>query len=350
MTTGRLSETARLDALAYHAGRLDDLFAGKRLDSPFYLAGIAAMSGMHGAEPPVSPETDPAGWVRASLEWLAGQVERACDRRVFRPMSMEHWFRGVHFVDAVLGATVKPTSQEGAGGWWVEHLASPIGTLRSPDLENNVTWKKAQTLARAMAATPAPGVFLAPQVFASPLNIAVNLYGEEFLVALALEPDAVRRDLRVITDTIRTMTGWFLETLPPDRYQPICVGGRFQPRGMGQICGCTTQLLSAEQYREFIAGLDAEVLGSYPRRAGMIHLCGAHAQHIPVWREMKELRAVQINDRAAEDFELYFQGLRDDQVIYLNPTPTMTVEKALTISGRRRVVLVAEPETDAHAG
>jgi len=152
-----------------------------------------------------------------------------------------------------------------------------------------------------------------------------------------------KQDLRVITDTILTLTGWSLDTLPPDRYQPICVNGRFQPPGWGQICGCTTQLVSAEQYRDFIGPLDAEVLGCYPKKSGLIHLCGAHAQHIPLWREMKEVHAVQLNDRAAEDFELYFRNLREDQVIYLNPTATMTVAKALAISGGRRVVLIAEP-------
>jgi len=335
----RLQEVYR-----YHAARLEALATGTRPATPFFLNGIAMMSGMGTAEPAVSPETDPTGWVRASLAWLAGQTEKACDRRVFRPLSMEHWFRGVHFVDEVLGATVKSTTQEGAGGWWAEHLALPIGTLRPPDLEHSATWKKAQALARAMAEVQAPGVFLAPQVLASPLNIAVNLYGEEFLVALIQEPDAARRDLRVIVDTILAMTRWFLKTLPADRYQPICVGGRFQPQGLGQICGCTTQLVGAEAYRQFIAPLDAEVLGAYPRGGGLIHLCGAHAQHIPVWRGMKELRAVQLNDRAAEDFELYFNGLRDDQVIYLNPSAVMTLEKALAISGGgRRLVLVAEP-------
>ena len=74
----------------------------------------------------------------------------------------------------------------------------------------------------------------------------------------------------------------------------------------------------------------------------MIHLCGAHTQHLPTWRAMPQLRAVQLNDRAAEDFPHYFTQLRADQMLYLNPTPTMTAARALDISDGRRLVLVAE--------
>lgn len=89
------------------------------------------------------------------------------------------------------------------------------------------------------------------------------------------------------------------------------------------------------------APLDDELLSLWPR-GGMIHLCGAHTQHIPAWREMKSLRAVQLNDRAAEDYEVYFRQLRDDQIIYLHPTLTMSVERAMAISGGERLVLCAE--------
>lgn len=318
-----------------HMSRLEALYAGKKLERAFVLQGI-------GGQSQKSIHDDPERWVAEAQESLVASAERSRDPHVFRPLFLEHWFFGVHFVDAVLGATVVPTTQEGAGGWWTECLARPVGTLRPPDLERNPAWRKAQALALAMRDSSVRVPFFTPQVLSSPLNIAVNLYGEEFLVALVLDPEAARRDLRVITDTIKTLTRWFLATLPSSQYQPVCIGGRCQPTGFGQICGCTTQLLSAEQYREFIAPLDAEVFSCYPRGAGLIHLCGAHTQHLPVWRERKEFRAFQLNDRAAEDFPEYFKQLREDQIFYLNPTSTMTAEKALSISGGRRLVLVTD--------
>ena len=331
-----LNDPGLLAIHARHMARLEALYAGERLDRAFVLQGMGGSSVK-------SPADDPEGWVAEALTSLAASAKRSGDPHVFRPLYLEHWLCGVHFVDAVLGAAVIPTTQEGAGGWWTECLKSPVGTLQPPNLSRNVPWRRAQALAVAMRDSGVTVPFFTPQVLASPLNIAVNLYGAEFLVALALEPDAARRDLRVITDTIKTLTRWFQGALPTAQYQPVCVGGRCQPRGFGQICGCTTQLLSAEQYREFIAPLDAEVLACYSR-GGMIHLCGSHTQHLPVWRGTKALRTVQLNDRAAEDFTQYFAGLRDDQIIYLNPTATMTVERALSVSGGRRLVLVTDLE------
>ena len=96
-------------------------------------------------------------------------------------------------------------------------------------------------------------------------------------------------------------------------------------------------------YDEFIAPLDDELLSVYPN-GGMIHLCGVHTQHIPTWRGMESVRAIQVNDRASEDLEIYFNELRDDQIIYLNPIATMTVERAMEITGGRRIVFVADLE------
>lgn len=317
-----------------HLARLEALFAGERLERACVISGIGGWAAC-------APETDPVGWVGEALAHLAAQAERSQDPGVFRPLFLEHWFYGVHFVDAVLGAVVTPTEQEGAGGWWTTRLTTPVGTLQPPDLTRNLPWQQALALAAAMRDSGVTVPLFAAQVLSSPLNIAVNLYGEEFLLALALEPDAARHDLRVITDTLLILTRRLREMLPPAQYQPIWVGGRCQPRGFGQLCGCSTQLLSTEQYRAFIAPLDAEVLSCAPR-GGMIHLCGAHTQHLATWRAMPSVRAFQLNDRAADDFAQYFHELRDDQILYLCPTPLMTVERALVISGGRRLVLVAD--------
>ena len=317
-----------------HMARLEALYAGGRPAHAFVLHGINGWSD-------ISPVENPAGWVADSLRSVADGAARAYDPHVFRPLVLEYGFFGVHFVDAVLGATVTPTTQAGAGGWWTTCLSTPVGMLTPPDLRDNLPWQQALALARAMRDSGATLPFFTSQTLSSPLNVAVNLYGEEFLVALALAPEAARRDLRVITDTIIALTRGLRQVIPPAQYQSVCATGRCQPRGFGQLCGCTSQLLSAEQYRTYIAPLDAEVLAVYPR-GGMIHLCGAHTQHLPTWRAMSSLRAVQLNDRAAEDFPAYFAQLRDDQIIYLNPSETMTVDRVLEISAGHRLVLISD--------
>ncbi|MCY3000529.1 MAG: hypothetical protein NTV21_01790 [Planctomycetota bacterium] len=54
------------------------------------------------------------------------------------------------------------------------------------------------------------------------------------------------------------------------------------------------------------------------------------------------MRSIQVNDRAAEDLDLYFEGLRDDQIIYVSPCEGMPLERIMKISGGRRIVLAAD--------
>ncbi|MBQ7010437.1 MAG: hypothetical protein IJN63_01925, partial [Clostridia bacterium] len=138
---------------------------------------------------------------------------------------------------------------------------------------------------------------------------------------------------------IRTLHRWYIDNIPKEQLQPVISWARTQPPGYGQLCGCTTQLLGGDLYREFIADLDDAILGEY-ENGGMIHLCGSHAQHMETFRNMKNLRSLQLNDRAAEDLALYLDGLRDDQILYVNPCEGMPVEKILDISKGERIVLV----------
>ncbi len=286
----------------------------------------------------LDPYTDPERWVSEALASLVPQADRLLDERVFRPLCLECGLYGVHFVDRIFGARVYQSD----GQWWSDYLPTPVGELRAPDLETNDTWSLARRLAHAFLQAEVSVPLFGLPTLASALNIAVNLYGPTFLEALALEPEAAQHDLRVINTLLITLHQWYRAHLPASQLQPVVAAGRCQPPGCGQLCGCTTHLISADLYKEIIAPLDAALLEVYPN-GGMIHLCGEHTQHLAIWREMRALRAVQLNDRAAEDFECYFLELRDDQIIYLNPTETMTAARALAISGARRLVVVADP-------
>lgn len=329
-TRSRLNEDALTGAREAHFERLTALFAGERLDLLFVLQGV-------GKTLDVSADVEPEEQMASALDALAEQAERALDPHVFRPLCVSSGPYGVHFIDRMLGARVYHQDDQ----WWSEPLPTAVGELRPPDLAGNATWAVARRHAEAFLAAEVTVPLFGMPTIASALNIAVNLYGEGLLMAMLSEPKAARHDLGVINSLLRTLHEWSLDALPPEQLQPVVPAGRCQPRGFGQLCGCTSHLLSAEQYREFIAPLDDALLRVYPH-GGMIHLCGAHTQHIPVWREMRSVRAIQVNDRAAEDLETYFRELRDDQILYLNPTPTMTVEQAMAITGGHRLVLVAD--------
>lgn len=277
--------------------------------------------------------TDPEAWVLACLELIADSEE--CTANRFAPVCVEYPIYGVHFIDRMFGADV--FFQDGQ--WNARYLETPVGQLKMPDLEKDETWALARRAAQAFLDADVKLPLFGMPTLSSALNIMVNLYGGEALVAMLEDEEAAMHDLTVINELIRALHRWYREHIPARQLQPVVSWERTQPPGFGQLCGCTTQLLSGGLYEEMIAPLDDALLSDYPR-GGMIHLCGAHEQHIPVFRKMKHLRALQLNDRAATDLEKYLSGLRGDQIIYLNPFEGMTAEQAMEISGGKRIVLV----------
>jgi len=155
---------------------------------------------------------------------------------------------------------------------------------------------------------------------------------------MLVEPENAVHDFGVINDLLKDIHQYYRSIIPEKQLQPVISWNRTQPPGYGQLCGCTSQLVSAEAYNTQIASLDNELLGVYPK-GGMMHICGRHTQHIPAFKAMKNLKSIQINDRAAHDLEIYFNELRDDQLIYLNPCPGMPVDKAMDITGGKRLVI-----------
>lgn len=283
------------------------------------------------------PYAEPERWVDECMaDIAANRAALAANEEKFVPVCVEFGLYGVHYIDRIFGSNVYFKS----GQWYNDYLTTPIGELRDPDLEHDETFQLSLRAARRFAEVGGELTLFGLPTIASTLNIAINLYGQEILMAMLEEPEAARADLETINRTLVRIHKAFMEILPPRQLQPVISWARTQPPGYGQICGCSTQLLSGELYREMIADLDEDVLRAYPN-GGMIHLCGSHAQHIETFRNMKTLRAVQVNDRAAEDLQLYFDGLREDQVLYLNPCAGMTVERAMEITGGRRLVICA---------
>ena len=277
--------------------------------------------------------TAPEDWVTDCLELMLTQ--RGSGDEGFTPVCVEYPPYGVHYIDKMLGAKV----YHHAGQWNADYLTSPIGSLEMPDLDRDETWQISKRAVKAFLDADVKLPLFGLPTLSSPLNILLNLYGQEALIAMYDDEDAVRHDLDVINTLIRTLHRWYIDNIPKEQLQPVLSWCRTQPPGYGQLCGCTTQLLGKGLYDEFIAELDDAILGEY-EHGGMIHLCGSHTQHMETFRNMKNLRSVQLNDRAAEDLELYLRGLRDDQIIYVNPCAGMPTDRIIDISKGERIVLV----------
>ena len=94
-----------------------------------------------------SQYTEPEKWVEDILAGLARNANDLKDTCVFRPLVIEAWQYGVHFVDKILGADVYDL--DGSLNWQARYLTTPIGELRPVDLDTNETWNLAVRTAPA---------------------------------------------------------------------------------------------------------------------------------------------------------------------------------------------------------
>jgi hypothetical protein len=283
--------------------------------------------------------SNPESWLIDCLEVLAEKADKSSNTNRFVPLCIHNDLFGVHYVDSIFGCNVYFEH----GQWYNDVLKTEIGTLSPPDIDKSEAWQLTKRMIDAFVnANVELPVYGLPTV-ASTLNTAVNLYGEEILVAMMNKPQDAEHDLRVINDVLIELHRRMIALLPQKQLQPVIPTGRIQPPGFGQICGCTTQLISPTCYSDMIAQLDDELLGVYPH-GGMMHLCGAHEHHIPVFKNMKNLHSIQINDRAAEGLEDYYKKLRSDQIIYLDPCEKMPPKKAIEITNGNRLVIVGDYE------
>jgi hypothetical protein len=317
--------------------RLRELFDGHIFDPPLYLWGRIWTGKTDMYE-------DPAKRVSEALEEIEEKIgkhrDKITDETIFRPAMVGSALHGVHFTDKIFGADVYELDGR-KDNWQVNYLTSAVGTLERPDLETNATWAAAKGFARAFVESGATFPVLQLPTIGSVLNTALNLYGQELLVAMMVDPSAVHRDLGIINDVTLDIHDWYRENVPFDSLHQVAAVGRYQPPGSGQLCGCSTQLISAEQYIEFVADHDDALLSRYPN-GGMIHLCGGHTQHMDTWRKMESLTSLQLNDRASEDLEIYLEKL-PEKVYYVLPCEGMPLARIHELAKHHKIVVCSEP-------
>jgi len=334
-TLSILNSRELIDVREYHMDRLTRLFNGEVFDEPFFLSG-------YGGWGQSDPTKEPEKWTDEALTNLAHTIENNYEKilakKTFYPLTVSSSIYGVHFTDRLFGANISFESDL----WWSSGVDNKIGELPVPDLEHNETWKQAQNLVLAFVDSGVKLPFTETTVLGEPWNQTINLYKEDGLMAFYDNPKAIKRDLTVVADTLVEMHKWFIKTIPAEQFQPICSCGRCQPRGFGQMCGCSTHLISNEIYEEFVREEDEKILNLYPNGC-MYHLCGHHTQHIPSWMNMPKVRAFQTNDLATDLFPEFYKSSRPDQIFYINFTEKVDMKKVYEISdGGKRCVFVSE--------
>jgi len=277
-------------------------------------------------------------WLEDKLRHFSENAATYRDEMNWRPFALSLARYDLHFASAVMGSPV--FRKEEGPVWWtpLSQLGVTMEDFRAPALDENPLFQEMLRLLKfTVEATEARIPIEIPYV-SEPLVAAVDLFREDFLAALVVEPELAERLLDEISYTILEMRRQFVAAAPGAPLRAHGFTSRIMPRTYTLLYECTTQLVSSEMYRRHVLHRDQELFECHAAGGG-IHLCGHHTQHIPAWQAALQVKVIQLNDAAADDLETYWRSLRPDQFIIFMPTAHTTVEDALRITGGRQLVV-----------
>jgi len=328
-----LSDSEVVEVQAMHEQNLLDLCRGKQ---PSRVITISPLQ----MGVPISGDYDPDQWLAGALRTFVEHRDALADPINYRPFSFSVNCAGHHFVSAALGCQLGVDASgtpsilpEGRFAWddGSFHVPAPMECALVREALEAAAWIFDATGGRIPVELPH---------IPSPLMLAVDLFGEDFLTSLG-DSDSLdsRHCLEALTRFGEQLLALFVQRFPKAPLKGYYTGGwNLMPTGFTGLLGCTTQLISPSTYRERVADLDERLMGA-PWLGGCIHLCGRHTQHCAAWSSMPSLKALQLNDAACDDLETYYRSLREDQFFVVMPSNRMSVEECLRITHGRRLVL-----------
>jgi len=177
------------------------------------------------------------------------------------------------FMPALFGCEIVYTKNQAPAALPLAMEAEDLYAVTAPDFSASEVIRKA--LDDAAVLRRKYGFVRGAINMGSPLNVAVTVYGEAFLAACALEPDAARHVLRVIAETEIKLIHEFCAIVEPDyptNPLPFSIGN------------CPAIMFSPALYREVVLPTDLW-LRKQSGRFG-IHHCGVFDKYNEVYREL----------------------------------------------------------------
>ena len=286
--------------------------------------------------PAVGPY-DRREWLAEGLAQLRREFDSYCDPVVCRIPAFSLSRYGLHFTSAVMGCPIHD-KQDRAWCTSLDVLGRSLEDFCVPNLDENDIFQDMLSLVKFVAEATEHRLPIELPFLAEPLLAGVDLFGSEFLAALANDDGLADRVLADISSAVLTMRSRLHAAIPSADLRDYHTSACPMPREYTFVHGCTTHLVSPQTYRDHVAKLDSAHL-THEARGGCFHLCGEHIQHLRTWRDMPCVRAVQLNDRACADLEQYWSQLRSDQFVVLWPSENMPLERAMEITQRRRLAV-----------
>ena len=288
-------------------------------------------------------EKDRKAWLDNQLKAVKTNVEEALENHcLYYPMIEMVSLYGTHYIDALFGNEVQWVKNQ----FWSKEQTCEVSELQMPDFDNSELLKETIDLAKWIKEqTDGKFLIVMPDI-GSPINIAINLFGEKFFLEIAMNPDSAKRVLAMISEVTRRV---YDELITAVGQKTIRCHNNFYvytPYDYAGLSICATQMISPANYTELVADADDRCVPNCYK--GMIqHICGRSNQHVSEIASRSRIKGVQLNDAGTDQFADYFKGLRDDQIFYMRPTENMTMEKILSITKGNRVLFTVTEKPKA---
>ena len=227
------------------------LFAGERIE---HVPAWHFNGGLNQIRPELlAVERDRNRWLQNQLRAVRANVEEALDSAsLFYPIIEMFSLYGTHYMDVLFGAEVRWHE----GQFWSEPVDYAVADIAAPVLNGSplvresvelAMWIKEKTDGRFLIAMPDVGC---------PLNIAINIFGEAFLLEMALDPNSARRALLLIGEATRRVCGLLIEAVGQETLRCHNAYYVYTPQDVAGLSICASQLVSPQHVRELIADAD----------------------------------------------------------------------------------------------
>jgi len=182
---------------------------------------------------------------------------------------------GHRFVPALFGCGIKYAKDQPPSAMHLDVDLEKMDTLEIPDFEKSEVVRRA--LEDADLLYKKYGCCSGAINMGSPLNVAVNMYGETFLIACALEPDAARHVLFVIAKTQLKLYHELCAKIEPGAF-PV-------PIENWNYGNCPAIMISPEMYEAVVLPVDLWFRDK--TRSFILHHCGVFDKYIDLYTRLR---------------------------------------------------------------
>lgn len=181
---------------------------------------------------------------------------------------------GHRFIPALFGCEIVYCSDQAPADIVLEANVEDVGKVKVPDFEKSSVMKRAFADIKTLESHY--GFCKGDINWGSPINALVSIYGGQFPMACALEPDIAKHAMKILVETFFKLYRELSNKVEPERFPLEKIFG-----GYGN---CPAIMFSPKMYRDVVLPVDK----IYRNRVAKfnLHHCGIFDKYIDIYKEI----------------------------------------------------------------